>query len=223
MKIAVKINNESVIEFKHVSDNILPEGFDELWTVEEWNGYVEALNSTQNAPSPFKLTGSYESPDYIDYDIFGLHKKRTLIKGELVLVEYYREFDGTTYSDLVLKEERAYTRDSINLVQYRVQTTTWYLQDESVGEVKEMTKYYSITESVAESETRRGNLVAEAKLYALSQIGINNSWEVMTALNGEISLYIQGVTQPLKDGIANSTALYMTQEIKDTIVYILTI
>jgi hypothetical protein len=171
----------------------------------------------------FKLTGSLDSPVNIDYDVFGLHKKRTLNQGELSLVEYFKNYDGETYSDLVVKEERTYTRDSNNLVQYRTQTSTWYLTDDTVGATKTTTKYYSIQESVAESETRRGNLVATAKLYTLSQIGIENCWDFLNSINNEMNLYIQGATGYLFDAIANSDKAYMTNEIKGTLAYILTI
>jgi hypothetical protein len=45
----------------------------------------------------------------------------------------------------------------------------------------------------------------------------------MSSVNNEISLYIQGLQQPLLDAIAASTKPYLTQLMKDTLVPILTI
>jgi hypothetical protein len=171
----------------------------------------------------FKLTGTNTSPVDLDYDIYGLHKKRTFVQGELVLTEYYRNYDGTTYSDLVVDEGREYTRDANNLAQYRTQISRWYLTNDEVGATKTTTKYYTVHESVAESETRRANLVADAKLYTLSQIGIANCWDFLQSINVEIDLYIQGATQYLKDSIMASTKPYLNETMKGTLVYILTI
>ena len=56
--------------------------------------------------SQFKINNSIEDPSKIDYDILGLNKKRTIIKGELRQVEYYKNYDysSNTYSDLVVLE-----------------------------------------------------------------------------------------------------------------------
>ena len=171
----------------------------------------------------YKLTGQIEAPTDLNYDLYGLHKKRTLNQGELNLIEYYSTYDGTTYSDLVLKEERVYARDVNNLVQFRTQTTTWYLTDDTVGCTKVTTKYYAIEESIAESEIRRGNLISTAKLYTLSQIGIENCWDFIQSINTEITLYIQGATQFLKDAITASTKPYLTPTIIGTLLYLITI
>jgi len=47
MKIAIKIINSKVIEFKNISDSdSLPEGFDEIWTNEQWLIYVSDESNT---------------------------------------------------------------------------------------------------------------------------------------------------------------------------------
>ena len=168
----------------------------------------------------FKLTGTVASPVDLDYDIYGLHKKRTIVAGELILVEYYRNFDGTTYSDLILTESRAYTRDVNGLVQYRNQNTKWHLEDGSVGVEKDTIKYYSPQESVDEGMTRRGNIIANAKLYVLSQVGLADGQDFLASVVTEVSLFVNGATQPLRDAVAATTKAYMTQTIKDTTVII---
>ena len=171
----------------------------------------------------FKLTGEIDSPINLDYDIYGLHKKKTLVTGELQLVEYFRNYDGITYSDLVVKEERTYTRNKMGLVEYRVQLSTWYLEDDSIGCTKEMIKYYNIQESMEEAEYRISNLLTDAKLYTAGQVGLTNALDLMTSVNAEISLYIQGEQTALINALNASTKPYITQEIKDTLTFILTL
>jgi hypothetical protein len=187
------------------------------------------------APTPvFKLTGLINPPYDIDYDLYGLHKKKTLVTGELQLIEYFRNYDGITYSDLVVKEERAYTRNVYGLVEYRDQVSTWYLEDDTVGCVKPyltdgngdiipLRKYYNSQESMEEAEYRRSNLLSDAKLYTASQVGLANALDLMTSVNAEISLYVQGEQTALINALNASVKPYMTQEIKDTLTVILTL
>jgi len=170
----------------------------------------------------FKIHNSYDSPENIDYDIYGLHKKRTITLGELVLVQYYRKFDGTTYSDLILEEARAYTRNAYGLAMYRTQNVKWYLEDDTIGCQKNTVKYYSPQESIDEGISRRGNIIANAKLYVLSQVGLANGQDFLISVATEVSLFVNGATQPLRDAVAATTKSYITQTIKDTTVVILT-
>lgn len=255
----------------------------------------------------YKLTGHIEEPYDIDYDIFGLHKKKTLVTGELRLIQYFRNrYDGV-YSDLVVKEERTYTRNGYGLVEYRDQVSTWYLEDGTIGCVKPyqpkheetfriitsfdmflgnyefiteasqitldffnaqlisnisllmsitgivefvhglvvvlpnktiiqydsqlesfigavpLRKYYDPQASMEEAEYRRSNLLSDAKLYTASQVGLTNALDLMTSVNSEISLYVQGEQTALLLAIEDSTKEYMTQGIKDTLKVILTL
>lgn len=166
----------------------------------------------------FKLTSSFDDPSEFDYDIFGLHKKRTITFGELRKTEYYRNYDGVTYSDLVVEETREYIRDVNGLVQYRTQVSKWYLNSGIVGKIKTTTKYYTLSEAIQEGLDRRGNVIAQAKAYVLSQIGQLYSFDLLTGVKNEIQLFLDGYTQPLRDAVQNSTKPYLNQTIKDGIV-----
>lgn len=170
----------------------------------------------------FKINESYSSPENIDYDILGFHKKRTIILGELVKVEYYRHYDGVTYSDLILEETRAYTRDSNGLATHRNLNVKWYLKDGTIGVEKDTIKYYSPSEAIDEGMTRRGNIVGMAKLYVLSQVGLANGQDFLGSVNSEATLFVNGSTQPLRDAVTASTKPYMTPTIKGTTVFLLT-
>jgi len=171
----------------------------------------------------YKLTGNIEDPIYIDFTIYGLHVKKYYSYGELILTEYYKTLVGNTYSDLVLKEEDTYTRNEINLAISKVKVITWYKEDDSVGCTNTIHRVYDTQESITESEIRRSNLVSDAQIYTLSQVGIVNCQDLLNSLNNEINLYVKGSTQPLFDSIQASTKEYLTQEMKDNLITILTI
>jgi len=165
----------------------------------------------------FKINDSTDSPINLDYDILGLHKKRTITQGELRLVEYYKEYNpsGGTFSNLVLQEYRDYTRDAFGLVQYRTQTTHWLLDDGTTGATKQTTKYYSPTESIAEGITRRTNIIDEAKIYCLGSIGRDYGFDLLTTYKFETQLYIDGHRTPLINAISATTKPYMGTKQKE--------
>jgi hypothetical protein len=73
-----------------------------------------------------------------------LFPKKTFDQGELQKVEYYATFDGTTYSDPVLKVDVTYTRDSQGFASSRTTTRTWYYTDGTeIDETKVTQKYYN--------------------------------------------------------------------------------
>jgi hypothetical protein len=166
----------------------------------------------------YKISDSYEIPLTIDYDIMGFHKKRVIIFGELRQVGYYRNYDGITYSDLVVEELKEYVRDANGMAQYRIQTINWYLSDDSIGHTKTTNKYYTLGEAIQEGVDRRGNSISEAKAYTLTQLGRNYSFDFLYTVKDYIQFFIDGNTQPLRDAIQASTKPYMTQTIKDGII-----
>lgn len=172
--------------------------------------------------SPFLVHKLLDSPERIDYDILGLHKKRTITLGELVTVEYYLDYDGVNYSNLVVKENRVYNRDANGLAVSRNMTITWYREDGSVGLVKNTVKYYSPQEAIDEGISRRSNLIANTKLYVLSQVGLVNGQDFLGSVTNEVTLFVNGAPQPLRDAVTATTKPYMTPTIIATTVAILT-
>ena len=156
----------------------------------------------------FKINDSHQSPLNLNYDLYGFHKFEyiemtdPLRKGELYKVEYYRNLAGdpnniANYSDLILTENRAYTRDpSTALLVYRDMTVTWNLSDNTIGETKVTRKWYQLKDSIDEGVTRRDNIIAYAKLYLLGQIGLANGQILLSDLTPYISTYLQGNHQP---------------------------
>ena len=170
----------------------------------------------------FKINNSYKSPENLDYDLRGFHKKRTIVKGELISVEYYRNFDGTNYSDLIVQETRIYNRNEIGLIQTRNMNVKWYLLDNTIGCEKNTIKYYSPNESIDEGIVRRKNIFADAKTYLLGTIGQTYAFDFLLSVKPQMDYYIEGYKQPLIDAVNNSTKPYMTSPIKSVITSILT-
>jgi len=175
--------------------------------------------------SNYKLTNSQESPIHIDYDVYGLHKEKIIVRGNLILVNYYKNYDTISkeYSDLVVREHREYLRDENGLVTKRNQTTEWIMMDESVGLINATVKYYNQTEAIQEGIDRRTNIIDEAKVYCINNIGLNYSFDLLNTVSVYVSLFKDGYTSPLRSAISASTKPYLTTELKNEIVNILTL
>ena len=168
----------------------------------------------------FKINNSIEDPSNIDYDVYGFHKKRTILFGELREIEYYKNYisSSQTYSDLVVKEFRDYTRDVNGLVQFRTQTSVWYLNDDNTGTTKSAIKYYTLPEAIQEGLDRRGNIIAQAKAYALANIGQLYSFDLLASVKNEIQLFVDDYTQPLRNAVSASTKPYLSTTIKENLI-----
>jgi hypothetical protein len=157
---------------------------------------------------------SAKPPVNVDYDIIGLHKKRTLVKGELVKVEYFGNYDDVTknFSNKVIAEDRIYYRVN-QMVSKRVMSIKWFLNDGSVGYEKTTTKYYSTTESMQELDTRRSNIISDLKINTVGLVmmcsGVTSveaqtiARPMVSTYNLEISKYLQGYEQELRTAVAN--------------------
>lgn len=173
----------------------------------------------------FKINGSYESPENIDFDILGLHKELIIASsGFLTDIKYWKTYDGITYSDLYVHEQREFTVDDASgLAITRKMTIHWYLTDDTVGYSRVYPlKYYNKVQSIEEGITRRNNILAKAKVYCIDNLGLNYSFDLLNSLKAYIDLFSNGYTQPLRDAVLASTKPYLTQVQKDAIVTILT-
>lgn len=172
----------------------------------------------------FKINGSYESPENIDFNILGLHKELIIASsGFLTDIKYWKNYDGTTYSDLYVHEQREFVVDGDGLAITRKMTINWYFTDNTVGYSRVYPlKYYNKVQSIEEGITRRNNVLAKAKVYCIDNLGLPYSFDLLDSLNIYIDLFSQGNTQPLRDAVQASTKPYLSQAQKDAIVTILT-
>jgi hypothetical protein len=190
--------------------------------------YNENYSSFKN----FKINNSLNDPSKIDYDILGLNKKRTIIKGFLSSVEYYNNYiySSNTYSDLVVSEYREYTLNDIGIAVSRKLTSNWILNDNTTGLTKTFTKYYTPEEGIQEGIDRRGNMIGFAKTALLDGLKAiygepanqNYAFDLLTSVKVEMDYFSQGYTQPLRDAVSASTKPYMTVGIKEAVIEELT-
>lgn len=160
----------------------------------------------------------------IDYRIQGYHKKETFdTNGDLISVEYYRNYDGVTYSNLKVKETRTYTRDvTFGLMTKRDMTIDFYDGDDIIY-TKITEKYFDSKKGYDGNKKARTNIVDNASMYLLSQIGLVDGKAFLRIVKSEITGYIHGDEQPLLNAISNSTETYMTGTIKATLDVILNV
>lgn len=98
--------------------------------------------------------------DFVSGLTIKLHRKQTMIKGEVQVEEYFLRFNGSTYSDLVVKETHVFTRDSFGFAIYRTTTVQWYLKCNKISPyTKVWVKHYDMLQTIEEGIKRRGNIV----------------------------------------------------------------
>ncbi len=115
-----------------------------------------------------------------------LHEKVTMVKGEVQKKEHYVNFNGTTYSDLVVVEDIIYTRNALGFAVSRQTNRKWICEDESVHpDYKTSIKYYSSNDQIEEGITRRSNLVKSIQQPVMGLIAFawyQNPYAVNTAV-----------------------------------------
>ena len=96
-----------------------------------------------------------------------LYPKRTFVKGELQLVQWFSD-SQLTYE--IIRVEIVYTRDYFGFAQSRVTTRKWMNEDSTFNELTKVTyKSYTINpvEQIIEGKTRRENIVNGVQLPTL--------------------------------------------------------
>jgi len=228
--INVKCNGTNV--YVNISQNLTTEEKSTLDSL-----IIDHKNNLNDIPLPFKCTNDFLDISNIDINLYGLYKEEIFDSyGCLVEKNYYKNFDGSIYSDLYIKDTYNYTILSNDLVYYRDEEITWYLTDGSIGFQKSFRKYYikngDYTDAIKEGIKRRENLVEIAKSYGLSNItgtyevsgepSLPNSHYFFNSILSEVELYKFGTNKnALIDVISNSSESFLTQTIKDNLVSIL--
>ena len=159
----------------------------------------------------------------VDYSIQGYHKKLVFDnKGDLTEVWYYKNYDtvNDTYSNLMVKETRTYTRGVSTLLERRDMLIEWGTN----GKVsKETVKYYTPELGYKANKRARQNLIDRASMYLLDSIGLYDSKAFLKIITSEMANYVDGDIQPLLDVINSSSETYMTPTVKSTLDSILNI
>ena len=185
---------------------------------------------------PFRATGKAYDITNVNYNLLGLHKKEYFdSNGDLNKLELYVNYNQATdvYTNLAIKEDRVYTRDSnTGLLTTRSTDITWYDMDGGVNATKSnQTKYFSAKKGFVANKRARQNLVDNASMYLYSQLMQNNggdktltdtqidAFEDMT--DSAQSKYIKSNANPLLDIVTNTTESYITEAIRTVLLSIL--
>jgi hypothetical protein len=178
---------------------------EEQQIVNEWGPLLLISQYVSPEQNPF-------FPDTIDYDIIGLYKRRVFVKGELLMVEYYGEYDimTSTYSERIIREIRTYQRFNGYLA-LRVMDIQWFDSDGAICDTKQTIKYYSAIESIQAGSRRRENLIEEVKIVTVGLIQMTEALTlpeaetigkvILTILSDNIQLYVKGEEAPLLNQI----------------------
>lgn len=207
----VEVRNEIK---KHIPSDLSTLSVDEMNVLVHYNlyNYFKIYDRINNGDV---IVGEHPPLD-VDYDLLGYSKKRTFNKGELERVEYYENFvpSSNTYTVKVIEEICTYYRIN-QMLSRREMKINWMLDDGTTGYTRNTTKYYTLIEAIQAGETRRANLISDLKINVIGLLmQFSGASSVMAQQVGtpfldtystEISKFIQGFEQQLKDSIATDT------------------
>lgn len=162
-------------------------------------------------------------PEQVRIDDIGLFRKLTYSKGILTRIEYYTDFDGENYSNIIAITSLTQT---FNGVVYTSQTkTTQYFDDsDSIDYTTAFTTTFVDEEYFDFAIQKRNNMLTDAKLIALNSLGAVNFNDLISALPLQITSYLNGPYQPIVDELNAlvGVKVYLTQELADAMIAILT-
>lgn len=118
----------------------------------------------------FKINKNTNSPINLNHRAYGLYDVKTYTQGEVSKIEYYSTYENDEFSDLVVDEIITYTKDSLGFFIERSINTRWYLEDNSIGIEKILTKKYNDIESMLEGVNKRTNIIANCKSLIISEV-----------------------------------------------------
>lgn len=175
---------------------------------------IEALTTTPVA--------DFRDTDYIRGLGQRLHPKLTMVKGVLLVKEYYATATPNPvtqmldYSDLIVKETHNYVRNEFGLALSRTILIQWTHEDGGFcTETRTRTKLYDSLASLKEGETRRRNIIDGLKPRLLGMLqfvgkspgqAFGNAQAFFHDYQGEINSYLEsgGVALAAAIGIDTS-------------------
>lgn len=181
--------------------------------------------------SEYDRTAAPVSHNYITGLNTRLHAKRTFVKGELQSVEWH---SNKSFTDMVIRVDIEYTRDSVGFASERTTTRTWIREDESdcPGAKVTVKDYSSDTiHQVEESKRRRKNIVDGMYVPALGFLiytltplegetaeekqtrGIGLAQVFMKTLKEDFMAYIDEANQAILTSIQNATDSWLDNEV----------
>lgn len=137
---------------------------------------IKIYDFLSNRPFSCKQTPPVSINFIVGLDI-KLHRKSILVKGECIREEFYETASihpttgATVYSNLIVKEETTYTRNSLGFPISKVSIISYALEDGTFHPTtKTIFKIYSQLEQIDEGKVRRGNLVDNIQMPCIGLI-----------------------------------------------------
>lgn len=166
-----------------------------------------------------------------DYRIEGYHKKEVVdTKGDLIEVEYYKNYDENTqeYSTLKVKETKVYERDPVlGLPTKQTETIEWFKSGKTVMATKVFTKHYDAEAGYELNQKAAKRLIKRASMYLASEVGADAAKALFRTFKAEVNAYHELMDRvPLIDAITNHTDPMLNGEFayrKTVLVTILTV
>ena len=148
--------------------------------------------------------GNHSEPpfgvDYVTGLTTKLHRKQVMVKGEVQQELFYVNYNGTTYTDLVVKETHVYSRDAMGFAKFKTTIITWIYEDDTECEQKKTwVKYYDNLQMIEEGIQRRSNMIKalQPKVLGLLQMTLPPEEQP------NILIYGRGFLSQMKDYFEN--------------------
>lgn len=166
------------------------------------------------------LAGIYNIPvENIRYELLGLYTNDVYnANGLPTYTEYYKEFDGVTYSDLYVREDYTYM-ESGGLYVSLITDISYYDVTDAVGYTFQKTKNLSVINSFQIGVDRREYILKKAMREVYFSVGEANAIILLDPIALQIFKYSINVKEPLKTDItASADPLWLTPSVSDPLV-----
>lgn len=158
-------------------------------------------------------------PEDINHKNLNLYtKKEYSANGLPTYTEYYKEFDGVTYTDLYIREDYTYMESS-GLYVSIVADTSYYDFSDSVAYTYQKTTNLNIEDSFQVGVDRREYVLKKAMREVYFSVGEANAIILLDPIALQIFKYRINVKEPLKTDItASANPLWLTPSVSDPLV-----
>ncbi len=172
--------------------------------------------------APIDLT---TSPVYLDYKTglaARLHPVVDITKGEVQMVDYYRNSDGVTFNDLVLRVTITWIRsnDPRKKLLKRVELRQWVVEGSTDDENPEFgpdekttEKYYTTNQAEKADVTRRRNIVADLTAQAEAFDALTYTQTMFRALDDELNSYEKTGDTKLIEKIGSYSGAWLDNQV----------
>lgn len=165
---------------------------------------------------------AFSDPSGLDYKTglsIRLHPDLTMVKGELVKVEYYREYDGENFNDKILTVDIEWSRNDSGKLVKRTETRKWALvsDSEQYGDhVKTTEKYYTPQLAALADARRRKNIIDDLTSQAEAFGVLSYVQTMFRSLDNELNAYEKTGDTKLIEKIGSYSRQWLESPVPNT-------